>query len=100
MPSETATALAILAASGAAVGAVQFLPPLTAYEAPLGRKDAQGRTVLDELSYCRATLPGVDCGCFAQKAVQIMAQDTPRIKGWTYADPRALALSQAADRCR
>ncbi|QRF65726.1 hypothetical protein [Ponticoccus alexandrii] len=100
MPSEAATALAILAASGAAVGAVQFLPPLTAYEAPMGRKDAQGRARLDELSYCRANLPGVDCGCFAQKAMQVMAQDSARVRGWSYTDRWDLALSQAADSCR
>lgn len=100
MPSDVITALAILAGSGAVVGAIQFLPPLTASEAPISRQTEQGRITTDEHAYCRTNLPGVDCTCFAQKAVQVMSQDNTRVRGWSYADRWDLALAQAAPACR
>lgn len=100
MPSESAIALAILAGSGMLVGAVQLLPPLTAFEAPVGRSAHLSGVVIDEGAYCRANLPGVDCGCFTRKATWIMSDDNPRIAGWAYADKWALAMTQGAASCR
>jgi hypothetical protein len=98
MPSESALALTIVIGSAAAIGAVQFLPPLTA---PGGAGPpavvAQARRSQD---FCQRSLTGVDCGCFAQKAAEVMAEDRPRAGGWSYADRWQLALAQGSAACR
>jgi hypothetical protein len=104
MTSEAAIALAVLLGGGVLVASVQLLPPLTSWEAPEARKAGQGTDWLDgaesEHAYCTARLPGVNCACFADKAGEILRDDSQRFAGWAYADKLDLALAQATDSCR
>lgn len=100
MATETTAALVILLSAGTLVAAVQLLPPLTSYEPPVNQKNRAGEFVVDEYAYCRANLPGMDCGCFAERAVQVMEEDSPKVQGWSYADKWDLALTQAGDTCQ
>ncbi|EBA09998.1 hypothetical protein [Sagittula stellata] len=113
-----AIAIAItVVATGALVVGAQFIPPLTQPDAatfpefqqyrPLDHdtpfieaRDAKGkRRLVDPGAYCRETLSGVDCACFAGKAHQVLANRNPRVSGWHYADDWELAVGQARDAC-
>lgn len=99
MPSETGIAFGILLSAGALVAVVQLLPPLTSYEPPVNSKNRQGEYIVDEYAWCDENMPGMDCGCFAARAREVMSEDSPRVQGWSYADKWQLALSQAGDNC-
>lgn len=111
-----AIAVTVLATATLVVG-IQFMPPLTQpdpaafpefqHYRPLGHdsllieaKDAKGnRKLVDPGAYCRETLSGVDCACFAGKAHQVLANRNPRVSGWRYANDWELAVGQARDAC-
>ncbi|MEQ5868361.1 hypothetical protein J4E08_00445 [Sagittula sp. NFXS13] len=122
MPVVGTNAIAIVAGllfTGALVVGVQFMPPLTQADPegfpafqkyrPLGG-DGQGLieasngrgggAIIDPGQYCRETLSGVNCGCFREKAVQVLSARRPRAAGWHYANDWDLATSQAAADCR
>lgn len=85
---------------GTVVAGVSQLPPLTEGRlppsvAPYGVESAPTDTRL----YCRDTLTGVDCACFAQKADEILESPYQPVQGLTYADRWELARDQAESGC-
>ncbi len=104
MSTEISIAIAVFLGGGALVAGVQALPPLTNWEVPVTPKDTQAVDWLDgaptEFAYCQQRLRGVDCGCFADKAGQILGDTRPQAMGWSYANKMDLALNQSARACR
>lgn len=122
LPVSAANAIAIAAGlftTGALVVGVQFLPPLTTSDPAsfpefqryrtldgddrvlLEAQDSAGRsTIINPQQFCREELPGVNCGCFVQRAARVMSSGNPRASGWRYANDWELAKTQAANDCR
>ncbi|MFW2542200.1 hypothetical protein ACN2XU_06135 [Primorskyibacter sp. 2E107] len=102
MSIETSIVLAIFLGGGLFVTAVAQFKPLTSWEAPVDT--LQTRSLPEAAkdggyAMCQASMPGVDCACFAQKATQVLMEDRPRASGWSYADQWELARAQASDSC-
>lgn len=102
MATETTIALAMFFGGSLFVAGVAQFKPLTAWEAPLDT--AHIENISDEAKdggygMCLASMPGMDCGCFAQKARQVLREDRPKVSGWRYADQWELAKVQASDSC-
>jgi len=104
MTSEVSIAVAVVFGGGVLVAGVQALPPLTSWESPVTQKYGPVTDWLDgapsEFAYCQQRLPGIDCGCFADKAEQILRNNRPEVTGWSYANRMDLALNQTTNACR
>ncbi len=57
------------------------------------------RSAFQPRQFCAASMPGVDCACFEQKAAQVLAQKQERILGWSYANQLDLAIEQGRKGC-
>ncbi len=52
-----------------------------------------------EYGYCARNLDDIDCGCFANRAGQVMTHNAPTIRGAETIDRTELARMQATDSC-
>jgi hypothetical protein len=81
------------------LGVVFSFPPIISREGRLTPKPKTQSIASDEQSFCRENLDDVNCSCFARKAAHILAQDQPKLHGFTYADRSLLARGQASTTC-
>lgn len=101
MPLKWITYAAILATVALLVAGVSTLPPLTeggltpSGPPPYGAASAPA----DPAAFCRATLSGVNCACFAQKTAEVMSAPHKPVPGMAYADRWDLARAQAGESC-
>ncbi|MFK7877367.1 MAG: hypothetical protein AB8B71_16590 [Paracoccaceae bacterium] len=93
--------LSFAAVIGALLLGVSYVPALTVgYDGSDNSISAIRRAhTIEAHAYCSATRPDVDCNCFAEKAGQVMSQQTVRVRGAVYADPVDLARVQAGSAC-
>ena len=88
------------ALGGAIILAIVFsFPPITTGSGSRATTAQYEADVAQELAYCREGLSGVDCKCFASKAVEILSNEKVKIPGLNYADPHDLARDQASQAC-
>lgn len=103
MAGDIAMMVKIVIGGAIAVAVVSIFPPLTSYEPPKPTKTSRTMppSALQDngLSFCRETMQGVDCGCFAQKAGEVLGSARERAAGWTYVDQWDLARAQATESC-
>ena len=102
MTSETSIALAVFFGGALIVAGASLFPPLDAWETPQAPAESDlPAGVADDggYAYCRKALTGVNCTCFADKAVHILSRTERQLPGWTYADRWDLARSQARNAC-
>lgn len=80
---------------------VRVFPPLTQGGLPRSGPPPVGAEAApaDPAAWCRATLSGVNCACFAQKAQEVMSAPHRPVSGLVYADRWELAREQARDSC-
>ncbi|PYG28283.1 hypothetical protein C8N36_11258 [Pelagimonas varians] len=91
--------LAILVC-GSIVFAAHSIPPLTQPTAPSVAKHVNSRAAnFNAVDFCASALSGVDCGCFSQKAAEILSTENDRVMGFAYANPIDLAISQGQESC-
>ena len=101
---DAGLALKIIIGGALAIAGASVFPPLTAWEAPAATqaraRDVPAHVLKDNgLQWCRQSLPGVDCACFARKAGEVLTDGRDRAAGWSYADTWDLARDQAAGSC-
>ncbi|WP_299925679.1 hypothetical protein [uncultured Pelagimonas sp.] len=84
----------------AIVAGAQTLPALTepSVSSSAVAKMAK-RSAFRPRQFCAASMSGVDCACFEQKAAQILATKQERIWGWSYANQLDLAIEQGREGC-
>ncbi|MBV6636178.1 MAG: hypothetical protein KI788_09765 [Mameliella sp.] len=101
MPIRWITAATVLATVALLVVGVNQLPPLTEGGLPRSGPPPFGAASApaDPVGWCRANLPGVDCGCFAQKADKVMNARHEPLQGVAYVNRWDLALAQADKGC-
>ncbi|THH35262.1 hypothetical protein E4Z66_15685 [Aliishimia ponticola] len=75
------------------------LPALTDVTGENAPTVAVQEAVAAQKSFCEQRLDGVNCVCFARRAGQVLAHDSPRAMGFAYADPNDLARDQGSDGC-
>lgn len=95
------TYAAILSTVAVLVAGVSTLPPLTQGGLPRGGTPVvnAASAPADPAAFCRETLDGVNCACFAKKAGEVMSAPHDPVPGLAYADRWDLARSQAGDSC-
>lgn len=83
------------------VFAAHSIPPLTQPTVvEFERNPSEGRAAaFNPSDFCASAMTGVDCGCFAQKAGEILSNNKKRVVGYAYANPIELAISQGQEGC-
>ncbi|WP_417208123.1 hypothetical protein [Antarctobacter sp.] len=101
MPVKWITYAAILGTVALLVAGVSTLPPLTEGGLPRSGPPPYGAASApaDPEAFCRATLEGVNCACFAQKAGEVMSAPHKPVQGLAYANRWDLARAQAGESC-
>ncbi|MBW4983095.1 hypothetical protein KZZ07_11135 [Mameliella sp. CS4] len=101
MPIRWITAATVLATVALLVVGVNQLPPLTQGGLPRSGPPPFGAVSApaDPAAWCRANLSDVNCGCFAQKADEVMSAPHERLQGLSYANRWDLARAQAGAGC-
>lgn len=80
--------------------AAHTIPPLTEPTVTEIETRATSRAAgFSPKEYCASAMTGVDCGCFVQKAGEILSTDRERVLGYAYANPIDLAISQGQEGC-
>lgn len=92
--------LVAIVVCGSILLAANSVPPLTQPTAPetvthVNRHAAQ----FNPVDFCASAMSGVDCGCFSQKAGEILSTNNERVMGYSYANPIDLAISQGRKGC-
>lgn len=101
MSSRPVLYAASLVTVGLLVMGVQMFPPLTQGGLPRSGPPPVGAEAApaDPAAWCRSTLTGVNCACFAQKAAEVMSAPHAPVQGMVYADRWELARAQASRSC-
>lgn len=101
MPIRWITAAMALATVALLVAGVNQLPPLTQGGLPRSGPPPRGAASApaDPIAWCRANLPDVNCGCFAQKADEVMSAPHDPLPGAAYMNRWDLARAQAGKGC-
>jgi hypothetical protein len=100
---DVGLAIKIVLGGAVSVAVISLFPPLTAWTPPQRTGPEQGvpRQVTQDngFGFCRDTLPGADCACFARAAGEVLNGGALRAAGWDYADRWDLARAQATEEC-
>lgn len=101
LSSRPAIYAATLVAIALLVMGVRLFPPLTQGGLPRSGPPPVGAAAApaDPAAWCRETLSGVNCACFAQKATEVMNAPHNPVRGMVYADRWDLARAQASESC-
>ncbi|CUH76035.1 hypothetical protein [Tropicibacter naphthalenivorans] len=101
MKSTTVASFFVLIISASLVAGIQLLPPLTAPGGlpviNLAARPPSAR--VNEMAYCKANLPGIDCGCFAHHAGTVLNEPRATVIGTSYKNRWDLARFQGIESC-